>query len=150
MNASTRLGPCGPGPVAHPMPNSRSPMKKVATLLIAALMTGCANVHVEGTEASSTDSLAKLVSVDRRSRLVAIDGTRVNGPVIGSYYVKPGNRLLRFQLQIPNSGLGKGAGHGVTAVNSFVDTRSELKAGTQYFLHVEQNEVVIREQRDTR
>jgi hypothetical protein len=123
-------------------------MKKVMALLIAALMTGCANVHVEGTEASSTASLAKLVSIDRRSRLVAIDGTRVNGPVIGSYYLKPGNRELRFQLQTPNSGLGKGASHGVTALERFVETRSELKAGTQYFLHVEQDKVVIREQRD--
>ncbi len=123
-------------------------MKQVMALLIAALMAGCANVHVEGTEASNTDSLAKLVSTDRRSRLIAIDGNRVNGPVIGSYYVKPGNRELRFQLQAPNSGLGKGVGHGVTALDRFVDTRSELKAGTQYFLHVEQDKIVIREQRN--
>ncbi len=123
-------------------------MKQALLLLIAALMSGCANVHVEGTEGSRTDSLAKLVSVDRRSRLVAIDGNRVNGPVIGSYYVKPGNRELRFQLQTPNSGLGKSAGHGVTALDRFVDTRAELKPGSRYFLHVDRETVVIREQRD--
>ncbi len=123
-------------------------MKQALPLLIAALMSGCANVHVEDTEGSSTDRLAKLVSVDRRSRLVAIDGNRVNGPVIGSYYVKPGNRELRFQLQTPNSGLGKSAGHGVTALDRFVDTRAELKPGSRYFLHVDRETVVIREQRD--
>jgi hypothetical protein len=123
-------------------------MNKACMLLIAALMTGCANVHVEGTDGSSTDSLAKLVSVDRRSRLVAIDGNRVNGPVIGSYYVKPGNRELRFQLQTPNGGLGKSAGHGVTALDRFIDTRAELKPGSQYFLSVDDEAIVIREQRD--
>jgi hypothetical protein len=123
-------------------------MNKPMALLMAALMSGCANVHVEGTDASNADSLAKLVSVDRRSRLIAIDGNRVNGPVIGSYYVKPGNRALRFQLQTPNSGLGKGVGHGVTALDRFVDTRFELKAGTQYFLQVDQGSVLIREQRN--
>ena len=125
-------------------------MKKALPLLIAALLAGCANVHVEGTAGSSTDSLAKLVSVDRRSRLVAIDGNRVNGPVIGSYYVKPGSRELRFQLQTPNSGLGKNVGHGVTALDRFVDTRADLKPGSQYFLSVAGETVVIREQRDDR
>ena len=47
-------------------------------LLMAALIGGCANMHVEGTEASSTDSLAKLVSTDRRSRLIAVDGGAQN------------------------------------------------------------------------
>lgn len=123
-------------------------MNKALLLLITALMAGCANVHVEGTEGASTASLAKLVSVDRRSRLVAIDGNRVNGPVIGSYYVKPGNRDLRFQLQRPNSGLGKSSGHGVTALDKFVDTRAELKPGSRYFLQVSGDTVVIREQGD--
>ena len=121
-------------------------MKTVVALLMAALIGGCANMHVEGTEASSADSLAKLVSTDRRSRLIAVDGSRVNGPVIGSYYLKPGNGELRFQLQTPNGGLGKGAGHGVTALERYVDTRLELKAGSQYWLQVEQDTVVIREQ----
>ena len=123
-------------------------MRIAIPLLIAALMGGCANVHVEGTEGSSTDSLAKLVSVDRRSRLVAIDGSRVNGPVIGSYYVKPGNRELRFQLQKPDGGLGKSAGHGVTALDRFVDTRAELKPGSRYFLSIDGEAIVIREQGD--
>jgi hypothetical protein len=123
-------------------------MRKTIALLSAALMAGCANMHVEGTEGSSTSNLATLVSTDRRSRLVAIDGNRVNGPVIGSYYVKPGNRQLQFSLQVPSGGLGKGVGHGVSATGQFVETRAELRAGIRYFLHVEQDKVVIREQRD--
>lgn len=123
-------------------------MKTVMAMLLAVLTSGCANMHVEGTDANSTDSLAKLVSVDRRSRLVAVDGEDVKGPVIGSYYLKPGDRLLRFQLQVPQGGLGKGVGHGVSATGQFVETRSELKPGTRYFLYVEQDQVVIREQRN--
>jgi hypothetical protein len=123
---------------------------KIFPLLSALALTGCANVHVEGTEGSSIQSLARLIAADRSSRLVAIDGTAVNGPVLGSYYLKPGNRTLEFQLQTPNfAGPGKSFGHGVTARDEFVTTQADLRAGGRYVLTVERGsaapQVLIRE-----
>lgn len=123
---------------------------KLRVTLLALVLTGCANVHVEGTNGSSEQSLAKLIAPDRRSRLVAIDGQAVSGPVVGSYYVKPGNRTLEFQLQTPNfAGPGKSFGHGVTARDEFMTTQADLKAGGRYVLTLDTRsgtpQVLIRE-----
>ncbi len=115
-------------------------MKKYALMLAAALA---------GSTAAYADS-ATLVSTDRNSRLVAVDGAAVSQNAAGSYAVAAGSRELQVQLMVPAATApGKSFGHASTPTNQFVTTKAELKAGTHYTLHVDkadrQPKVVIRE-----
>jgi hypothetical protein len=115
-------------------------MKKYALILATALAAS---------GAAYADS-ATLVSTDRSSRLVAVDGTRVSHNASGSFSVEAGSRELQFQLMVPSATApGKSFGYASTPTNHFVTTKADLKAGTHYTLHVDkadlQPKVVIRE-----
>ncbi len=115
-------------------------MKKYALILATA---------VAASTAAYADS-ATLVSTDRSSRLVAVDGARVTHSGGSSYAVEAGSRELQFQLMVPSATApGKSFGYASTPTNHFVTTKAELKAGTHYTLHVDkadlQPKVVIRE-----
>ncbi len=116
-------------------------MKKYALILAAALA---------GSTAAYADS-ATLVSTDRSSRLVGVDGARITHTGASSYAVEAGTRELQFELMVPSATApGKSFGYASTPTRQFVTTKAELKAGMHYTLHVDkadlQPKVVIREQ----
>lgn len=118
-------------------------MKAIA-LILATTLIGSTAAHAD------SDSAATLVSSDRSSRLVAIDGSKVSQNPAGSYAVESGARELQFQLMIPAATApGKSFGNHATPTQKFVTTRANLKAGTHYTAHVDKAElqpkVVIRE-----
>jgi hypothetical protein len=118
-------------------------MKAIALILATALIGSTAAY-------GETAGSATLVSSDRYSRLVAVDGTRIKQNSVGSYAVESGSRELQFQLVIPGATApGKSMGYSSTPTNQFVTTKANLQAGTHYTAHVDktdlQPKVVIRE-----
>jgi hypothetical protein len=118
-------------------------MKAIA-LILATTLIGSTAAYAQ------TATSATLVSSDRSSRLVAVDGTRIKQNVAGSYAVESGTRELQFQLMIPGATApGKSMGGGSTPTNQFVTAKANLKAGTHYTAHVDKADfepkVVIRE-----
>jgi hypothetical protein len=118
-------------------------MKAIALILATSLIGSTAAY-------AQTDSAATLVSSDRSSRLVAVDGARIKQNAAGSYAVESGTRELQFQLMIPGATApGKSFGSSATPTNQFVTAKANLKAGTHYTAHVDkadlQPKVVIRE-----
>lgn len=117
-------------------------MKKIVFLMSLALAgTSCATPHVEDTASMNSSELARLVAVDRKSRLIKVDDASVRSPVIGSYYLKPGQRELQFQLQSPGATApGKSMG-GVIARNEYVTTTIDLKPGHDYLLKIDSSDI---------
>jgi hypothetical protein len=117
-------------------------MKKLV-FLMSLVMAGvsCASPHLEDTASMRSDELARLVAVDRKSRLIKVDDTSVRSPVIGSYYLKPGQRELQFQLQSPGATApGKSMG-GVIARDKYVTTTIDLKPGHDYLLKIDSSDI---------
>jgi len=105
-------------------------MKKYALILAAALA---------GSTAAYADS-ATLVSTDRSSRLVGVDGARITHTGASSYAVEAGTRELQFELMIPSATApGKSFGGAPTPTNRFVTTKATLEAGKRYTLHVDKS-----------
>jgi hypothetical protein len=117
-------------------------MKKLAFLMSLALAaTSCASPHLEDTASLRNDELARLVAVDRQSRLIKVDDANVRSPVTGSYYLKPGQRQLQFQLQRPGATApGKSMG-GIIALDKYVTTTVDLKAGHDYLLKIDTSDI---------
>lgn len=118
-------------------------MKAIALILATTLIGSTAAF-------ADTTSSATLVSSDRGSRLVAVDGARIKQNTVDSYEVESGTRELQFQLMIPGATApGKSLGYSATPTSKFVTTKANLKAGTHYTAHVDKAElepkVVIRE-----
>ena len=80
-------------------------MKAIA-LILATTLIGSTAAYAD------TTSSATLVSSDRGSRLVAVDGARIKQNTVDSYAVESGTRELQFQLMIPGATApGKGLGY---------------------------------------
>lgn len=113
-------------------------MKKIVFLMSLALAgTSCASPHVEDTASMSDSQLARLLAVDGKSRLVQVDGAEVKSPLATSYYLKPGNRELQFQVHRKGAGApGKGVKR-MVPTDKYVTTRVNLQAGHDYLLKID-------------
>lgn len=118
-------------------------MKKLLPLLalsLSALLTACAMPHIEGTPPADTSGLAMLNSPDREARLFRLDGTRVDAPAFGSYFVNPGERKLQFQLQLAAGGPpGKNHTMSFTSQSEFLEACLDLKPGYEYSIEVDRS-----------